>query len=257
LPGVDLAWLSLLAGFAAAFVTTAEMIHRLAASPHAVYERALHEATRRPKEPISLSALPDGDTMRLVHFGYGLNAGELDLSRPLWVVLPEQVRARCVGRDDPQRALFQILGLPIRSQRRAMIEITVQRKDLIRPCIGGVSAQATACGNDLPPAPALRAVPDSWPALAAAYERLSQDQQDLRLVLQHLWLSWQTGVPDARANRGEFPFTSVPFTGMGFTYDWSSESPDHIGITEFVVRSGAKVIVGPATSVAEFCRATD
>jgi hypothetical protein len=44
-----------------------------------------------------------------------------------------------------------------------------------------------------------------------------------------------------------------PWTGLGYTYDWSPDNPSHIGLSEFILPIGSEVEVEKSLSIQEFC----
>jgi hypothetical protein len=66
-------------------------------------------------------------------------------------------------------------------------------------------------------------------------------------ALAHLWKSQVIG----------FSQPGYPFTGMGWTFNWSPYSHTQAGVTEFIARKGAQVDAVKQMSPAEFCSPSD
>jgi hypothetical protein len=140
-------------------------------------------------------------------------AKECRLRNHTWVSLPAELLAHCRGKSDALLAIQQTLGLPPYSDEDkkawALYQFTVRPSDIFRPCASGAQLADLSCSNDL-----------------------SNASSEVRsFVFEQMWASYRTG----------FTQPGFPFTGMGWSYNWSAESHDHVGISEFVVRSGASI----------------
>jgi len=74
----------------------------------------------------------------------------------------------------------------------------------------------------------------------------------MRFLTAQMWNSYRSGFATARPSPADYPSTGFPFTGMGWTYDWSNAT-NHIGISEFVVKRDAMLTVVGTKTPAEFC----
>ncbi len=287
---VHWSWWAMFLGIGSAFLTVVVVAWLHAAPPHADYDGALREAARYRPEAVPLRSLPATEQVELINFTVDAKPGPQELKRPLWLALPDELRRRCAGLADPERALHRILGLPLRAPRRNVFTVKVPRAALIRPCVSGTSLETSACSDDFQPLPeaeisslaghlealaaAVRAMgvpaePAVQPSVAGPAEleqqlkavttqfgALSDHLRDLHFVAGHLWQSWRYGRPDPWAGRGYYPFGAVPFTGIGITHDWSNSANGALGVTEFVARVGTTVTFGRAMTAEEFCRGT-
>jgi hypothetical protein len=134
------------------------------------------------------------------------------LTDDTWVSLVPDVQEKCrKRRGDSAVRVEQILGLPPQSDqngRRMMFRFTVQASDVFRPCASGSSTKGLTCERN----------------------RSTIFDSDTAFVFDKLWTSHVDNM------RG------YPFTGMGWTYDWSPQAaPSHFGVSEYVVRKGAHV----------------
>ncbi len=154
----------------------------------------------------------------------------------IWVSLPSQLRAACAGAADPVRRLQEILGMPPREAKdQFLVQLTVPRTGLFRPCAvksGGDDLAAPNCPLDFPS----ELLPDS-----ADEATVRAEYKHVEFVTRQMWSSYR---PDG-----------YPFTGMGWTYDWSNV-PNHVGVSEFIVRRGAEITVIGTKTPAEFCTVT-
>jgi hypothetical protein len=214
-----------------------------AASQMEAYRRAVPlAAVRQPSFVVQLPRIGAAQReVRVAHF----TSRPLDASsrsRPIWVSLPEELRAAaCRPGHDAVLGIQQTLGLPpVATPNWKVIEFTVGSADLTRPCFSGPSPDTTQCSFDLPPEPA-----DSQAKL--------EEHRWLRFMLRQVAGSFRDGFTrtPAEAMQGS------PFTGMGWTYNWNPELPTHVGVAEFVIFPDAKLQqVSPPIDPAEFCRAS-
>jgi len=144
---------------------------------------------------------------------HGDPAKECRLRNYTWVSLPAELLAHCRGKSDALLALQQVLGLPPYSDEDkktwALYQFTVRPSDMFRPCVSGARLTDLSCSNDL-----------------------TNSSGEVRsFVFEQMWASYRAG----------FMQPGFPFTGMGWSYNWSTDSRDHVGISEFVVRRGASI----------------
>lgn len=149
----------------------------------------------------------------------------IDSTRFIWVSLPDELRAFCRGRPDPQLAMQQALGLP--PERRDDVRVftfDVRPVDIFRPCASSSDITTSQCSLDLPNSP-------------------NNTQAVEHFVLKQMMDSYRTG----------FERPGYPFTGMGWSYDWDPASPTHQGVSEYVVKPGAAITDITSVSPASFC----
>jgi hypothetical protein len=72
-----------------------------------------------------------------------------------------------------------------------------------------------------------------------------------------MWQSYRVDFYRNPPSDKDYPFTGYPFTGMGWTYDWSAASRDHYGVSEFVIKGAAVIKVVNQKTPAEFCAKTN
>lgn len=140
---------------------------------------------------------------------------ECRLRKDTWVSLPAELLVYCRGKPDALLALQQVLGLPPYKEEDkggwALYQFTVRPKDMFRPCASGARLTDLSCDNDI--------------------SKASTEARSF--VFEQMWTSYRTG----------FDKSGFPFTGMGWAYNWSPDSHDHVGISEFVVRKEALVFL--------------
>jgi hypothetical protein len=203
----------------------------------AAYESSIAAAAvKRPKYAVKLETIDPSTTMvDVVNFGTR-QPQDKNRSYDVWVALPSQLKSACAGAADPVRRLQQILGLPPATAEDAMItELRVSRDALFRPCVGGGDLAASKCSTD---------VPGSLPATADA-TAVREGYDRMQFFTAQIWKSYRSGFGSS---------DGYPFTGMGWTYDWSNV-PDHIGVSEFVVKRDATIAITGTKTPAEFCTA--
>jgi len=182
---------------------------------------------------------------------------------------------------------------PVDAPNHVIKELQVQRSGLIRPCIAGgdlsnpycsfemLAPRATApntlasfTGNSAPqPSPSASAVasgangkaPNAIGAAGAPggsgapvpdSMRAGTDSnsafEDLYFLTAQMWNTYRHAFPTGKLKTGDYPFSGYPFTGMGWTYDWSGV-PNHIGVSEFVIKRTVAVTIISEKPPAEFC----
>jgi len=225
-----------------------------------VYERAIMNAAVKttayektgPLETID----PNVQEVQVVTFTTDLPTSPL--TDDTWVALPAELRGKCAGKPDPVQALREILGLPPAELReilglpptprpQSIYPMTVMRDDktgklpIFRPCISSPDITARNCSLEFPSLPA-------GPELAA---NLTDEQKAeaygqlwaIAFAARQMWTSYRVG----------FPRAGYPFTGLGWSYNWDPTTDLRVGISEFVVRKGAKVKVDGPITAAAFC----
>ena len=152
----------------------------------------------------------------------------IDTTRFTWVARPDELRALCRGKADPLLALQQALGLPPEQRNdEKVFTFDVRPADIFRPCASSPDITTTQCSMDLPVAPI---------ASQAATEHF---------VLKQMMDSYRSG----------FKNPGYPFTAMGWSYDWDPASATHQGVSEYVVKPGAKIANVASVDPATFCSA--
>lgn len=153
------------------------------------------------------------------------------LKYPTWVSLPSESAKACKGAKDPVLALEQILGMPPAAGDWELVEFEVAPRHIFRPCASSPDITATKCDFALP----TKFKSDS------EKKRVEEAQA---FVFAQMWTSFNVA----------FPSPGYPFTGMGWTYNWDPKAKDPYGISEYVVKAGAKVHKVRALTPKEFCR---
>lgn len=138
-----------------------------------------------------------------------------------WITTDTHLKDRCstFPREKVVGRIEQLLGLPPGAgANRRIITFEVARDRIFRPC-ADPSVTTTSC----PAVPADVAYGGGAPATNA-----------------HLaWLSGQM-MRSYRVGQGREQ-TGFPFTGLGYTYDWDPDSPNNVGLSEYVVRKGSEI----------------
>lgn len=235
---------------------------------HVAYEAAIADAAvKRPSFAVPLKTIPATMTMvNIVSFGPPSAVPTTDRTFDIWAALPDQLRDACKGAPNPARRLQEILGLPPLDVPDYVVrEFVVPRTGLVRPCLGGGDLDKEYCELPMQPQSAMNAsvlaptaptssVPSAKsakpppPAMAAS----PPGYDDLYFLTAQMWNSYRVGFAATRKSAGDYPFTGYPFTGMGWSYDWSNV-PNHIGVSEFVVRRKATISVANTKTPFEFC----
>lgn len=239
--GMLLSWLFLLAVFPGC-----RPAHRLD-SPEALraaYLRAIDDARVATPEEISrnlLAIVPydtalrwrpgaagRGEQVLVVTWtnweGYDAHLGDtLSLERDVWVTAVPQLRDFCRrfrGRQLVLR-LEQLLGLPPHSGKTRFVEMWVDPDDLFRPA------------------------PD--PEITDHEAELDFPRSGRFVQISDTHRRWIENLKSS--SYGE---TGYPWTRLGYTYDWGNPKGE-IGLSEFVIRSGAVITIHGVFSTDEYC----
>jgi hypothetical protein len=224
------------------------------ARPFAAYEEALRAAAiKSPSDRRGLRTLETSQVRLFNLRNNPLPTGEnVTLKSAVWAALPEELHAACADAEDPLLRLQQVLGLPRRSGQFSIYPITVNSQDVVRPCMSGDRPISPTCGFELPEDPTAKSAADEQPQ--EAYDRLRKAYEQLRFVAGQMWNVYRTGFPDQWAAKDDYPYTGYPFTGMGWSYDWSPASATHVGVTEFVIPKNTTVAIDGPQELAAFCK---
>ena len=218
----------------------------LGMQPFATYQSAVAAAAvKRPHFQKTLATIAaTSATVNVVTFRTVRELPPKDRSFEIWVGLRDQVRDACAGATDPVHRLQQILGLPpVAAENNVVTELEVPRDGLFRPCVGRSDIGKPTCEFELPDAPPLGADAE---ALRGAYN-------EMRFVTKQMWESYRIGFTRASGSPADYPYTGYPFTGMGWSYDWTIGPHDHLGISEFVIKRDAVIKLISDKKPAEFC----
>ena len=205
-------------------------------------------AVKQPFYQRTLAALQPAagsTTVDVVNFGDSRDLPPKDRTFAVWVALRSELHDACAGAADPVRRLEQLLGLPPGPAPGYVVkEIQVAPDGMFRPCIGAVNEGASpTCTFDLAPPPP----PD------ADLKTMRDAYDQMRFVTNQMFQSYRVDFPRNPPAKGDYPYTGYPFTGMGWTYDWSPSSSDHYGVSEFVIKGSALITTIDKKTPADFC----
>lgn len=151
---------------------------------------------------------------------------EIVLDAARWVTLAPRIERFCRAyrprRGAPlELRLEQLLGLPPQAGKRHFVEMWVSPADLWRPC-PDPEITDNECSL-VPPAPS------SATAVSDAYREWFESYRE-----------------------GVYGDDGYPWTRLGYTYDWGNPRSE-VGLSEFVVRPGARVRVRSVEPTADYC----
>jgi len=158
--------------------------------------------------------------------GYDDRVGSSEeLQREVWVtVVPEVKTFCCKHRITPKQVslrLEQLLGLPPENGKTKFVEMWVLPKDLFRPS------------------------PD--PEVSDHEAELDFPESDRFVTVSKEYRQWFHNM-----KQKSYGADGYPWTRLGYTYDWGN--PDHeIGLSEFVIRAGAKVTIHAISNTMDYC----
>ncbi len=146
--------------------------------------------------------------------------------RNIWVTAVPQVKNFCSAYTDEttplNMRLKQLIGLTPNGEQQYMVEFWVRPQDLFRPCPDN---EITDKACDL----CLSDDTDPW---------YRQWFNDLR--------AGQYAVVDS-------PYVGYPWTQLGYSYDWNPHNITHVGMSEFVIKTNANIVVHKAYTTKEYC----
>jgi len=159
--------------------------------------------------------------------GYDDHIGKsVELSRPVWVTVVPEIQTFCrrqavLAAHIPLR-LEQLLGLPPGNGKTKFVEMWVSPKDLFRPS------------------------PD--PEISDHEAELDFPESSRYVTVSQSHRKWINDLIQTSYGPDGYPWTR-----LGYTYDWGN--PDNeIGLSEFVIRSGATVTVKTVTDTLGYCQ---
>lgn len=146
----------------------------------------------------------------------------------IWVTAAPQVKRFCAdaagkaaGKEGLDLRLKQYLGLDRNWSYDVFVEMWVDPADLFRPCVDPEINDGVCNMQFSGPAPAVKGIPGYRDFYANLYFK------------------------SFRSSAG------VPWTGLGYTYDWGS--PNRVGASEFILAPGSRYEIAAATPTAAYC----
>ncbi len=222
------------------FPKSYEVTPQLAEDQNAAYRAAIEDAkVAEPDEIITtLTAITkhnpdllwdDGRVLMATWTdwdGYGsAHNATISLKREVWVTSPQELKVFCLdlGLTDESldMRLRQLLGLPPDAQNHSVAELWVNPKDMFRPS------------------------PD--PEITDHESQLDFPGPRRYINITSSHRRWITGREKRSYNENGYPWTR-----LGYTYDWGNPKSE-VGLSEFVIRKGARVIVHSTKSTNEYC----
>lgn len=158
--------------------------------------------------------------------GYDDKVGQsIVTTRETWVTAAPELKDFCTTYNSPQSNLTlrleQLLGLPPANGKTKFVEMWVAPQDLFRPA------------------------PD--PEISDQEAGLTFPQSKF-LTVSEAYVSWFNDL--SSQSYGE---NGYPWTRLGYTYDWGNPNSE-VGLSEFVINTGATIEVDAVTSTEDYCR---
>lgn len=158
--------------------------------------------------------------------GYDDKVGQsIVTTRDTWVTAAPELKNFCTTYNSPQSNLTlrleQLLGLPPANGKTKFVEMWVTPQDLFRPA------------------------PD--PEISDQEAGLTFPQSKF-LTVSETYVSWFNDL--SGQSYGE---NGYPWTRLGYTYDWGNPTSE-VGLSEFVINTGATIEVEGVTNTEEYCR---
>ncbi len=145
---------------------------------------------------------------------------------PIWVTTAPQLKNICSQKSFGKKEgldlrLKQILGLPPNVNKLYFVEFWVKPSDLFRPC-PDAAIDDNSCGLGFPDG--------------------TTDEHKTWINNQRL-ASYYNATWDK----------NYPWTELGYTYDWNPKKKDHVGVSEFVIKGNADIVVRGFVSTEDYC----
>ncbi len=159
--------------------------------------------------------------------GYDNYVGSsVSLTRDVWVTLPFELQGFCsansIAAKDLSLRLEQLIGLTATGGRTRFVEMWVSPDDLFRPS------------------------PDPEITDHEAEIDFPRETRFSSVSQQHIdWID--------SLKAGSYGPDGMPWTRLGYTYDWGNPG-SHVGLSEFVIRSGATVQINSVNATAKYCQ---
>ncbi len=143
----------------------------------------------------------------------------------LFVTMVPEVKDFCAADKplDPTLRLEAVLGLPPASGAKYLVQMWVSQRDLFRPS------------------------PD--PEISDHEAELDFPVSPTFVTVNPDYVAWFTN-RKATAYTGKKP---VPWTRLGYTYDWGNSS-NKVGLSEFVIRKSSTIEVQSVADSSQYCR---
>jgi len=146
----------------------------------------------------------------------------------VWVTAAPQVQRFCshYAQTHPTQEtldlrLKQHLGLDHRWNYDVFVEMWVDPSDLFRPCVDPETSDSTCNLQFIGPLPTVKNIPDYSGYYSSLYFK------------------------SFRSSAG------VPWTGLGYTYDWGS--PNRVGASEFILAPNSRYEIREVVPTAQYC----
>lgn len=153
-------------------------------------------------------------------------AKSIETDRDTWVTLAPQIQEFCKGlvlNDDRMTLrLEQLLGLPPHDGKTRFVEFWVDPADLFRP--------------------------SADPAITDHEAELDFPGSELFVAVSSAHITWYDNQVATSYGPGGYPWTR-----LGYTYDWGNPLSE-VGLSEFVIRTGATVTVKSVTLNGDYWR---
>lgn len=157
--------------------------------------------------------------------GYDAYAGqEMITPKTIWVTLVPEIQDfyqshQLSPKDIPLR-LEQVLGLPPQNGKTRFVELWVSPQDLFRPA------------------------PD--PEISDHEAEINLPISSRYVTVDATYQEWFT-----RQMQESYGENGYPWTRLGYTYDWGNPTSE-VGLSEFVIRADAKVVVNRVFETLEY-----
>jgi hypothetical protein len=194
------------------------------------YLLAVKSTHQNNLKPAKLEVLKEGELAEMLTWTtHDYAMGSQVLTHAVWVVEASQMKAHCqaifASGENPSERINQLLGMPpdsSDSRHFELIRVPVTpyvfvkdqlQGEIIRPCFSSGNVSQSSCHYSA--------------KTVSPY--------------QH----WLESIKTETAN--------YPWTGLGYTYDWSPNNPSHIGLSEFILPIGAQVWVEKSLAPKMLC----
>jgi len=215
--------------------TTIALVLAGCADRAVIYERAVEAAALPGPDAVAkLRPIPEGakqiEAVTWTGWDGYVPGQSQSLEQAVWVTAVPQLKEICqrLPNGTSTDRLEELLGLkPGGGDGRFFITMKVNTEDMFRPC-ADTSIYGDTCPMEMPNAPPEGVTQDQW-------------LKDLQLMTAQMLSTYRAGLE------------GVPFTRLGYTYDWSASAESPVGPSEYIVREGAEILVTDRADNAAYC----
>ena len=180
-----------------------------------------------------------------------LEGEEFTTDRQGWYTVAPDLKNACSQptKETKLKRVLQLLGLPPNKNVDVVYEVYVPIDFIFRPC-PDPEIYDSQCVSEIPVYNLNSTNKEApWYCPSDNEEVIQLGENYLNVKNEHFkWMcqTWQYNYGSTETYR------NYPWTGLGYTYDWGSATG--IGLSEFIVDTGAEVVIKKRSTIEDYCR---